>query len=1097
MNHVSSRSVATSPGRVHASCSIYRARACVHVEALVQGWRARRSARLLVRHMSNDGAPADELREIQDGLAAASKSVARVGAAAGRVATSGVRLGLASTGRSAKRLAKATLPALRRVKSSGAAWGQRGLRALDGALQHAGFWVSDAVRRGAIACGTYVGRLVLLFVARVDLLSLGLGIFTTLLLPRRRRVDARDTGRRRRGRDESGPGPEVPPSPTATQAGGVTDTVPCEGDSPLVLDALRAQLAVAARSGSSPLLNLSYLRGFLAAGGLGPLLHAVNAWAADAPGQEAALLASTLRLVAPGLRGLSAAQAADALPTQLHARLDSLGTHLPSGLAALQKQCKGYVSQHPRFRLLRPTLDAPGTSPLELALPTGSSDAITALAALEGGLIAAGGRDGRLRICSPLAVRVVATGVGHGPGSVITCIVALHDGCLLATGATDGTVRVWTLPSVHALTQRAASDVSSLTCSRVMAAGRVAALAALPGGGGGRLAVAGDSSDVIIMEALHGTLEQRLPGHNTRVMALCVLQPWTPDSEAHEATAPPCTLVSAAADGELRVWHGVHGPRCRVTCVARITPQVIGGGGSASLNPRTNAILQLLPLANGCVAAASMEAVRVWSITAAVEAWDGIDVDDPPPELKLPSLSPLAALPSGKVNAVASLTDGRVVLGGDASLRTYALHGGISTVTRTLRGRRCATASLLGLSDGRLVAGGVDGTLRVWSGSQAGQNKQQSQHTDRVSCLAALPGGRCASGSWDGTLRLWSASGECAKECSGHNARIVALVCVTSGDETILASAAPGALRFWRATDGVCLRCADAPHGRAGLQCLTALSEGGKVASGGDDGNIKVWDLAAGGDCVLTLSPAQLGVASPPRVTCIAAFPAGDPATSTWLAAGDSDGYCRIWCAASGACVATAGRPHAEGGVSALVVLPDGLHLVTAGEDKGLCALCRAAGGAWTAIATWRGAATALDVARCLLPASRGAVLAVGTRSTWVWNLHSQACDIINVDASAAVAPAGGSGNQPGQQAACAVTHPSAVFADTQGAFAFAAGPFLRLGGLPGTSSMAPCYLDDAVRCLVALAPGREQHGQVVAVGTDGGSVHFVETTWP
>jgi hypothetical protein len=251
---------------------------------------------------------------------------------------------------------------------------------------------------------------------------------------------------------------------------------------------------------------------------------------------------------------------------------------------------------------------------------------------------------------------------------------------------------------------------------------------------------------------------------------------------------------------------------------------------------------------------------------------------------------------------------------------------------------------------------------------------------------------------------------------------------------------------------------------------------------------------------MLTLSPAQLGVASPPRVTCIVPFPPGDPATSTWLASGDSDGYVRIWCAASGACVATVGRPHVEGGVSALVVLPDGVHMVTAGEDKCLSAYSRAASGAWTSIATWRGTTTALDVARCLLPVSRGAVLAMGARSTWVWNLHTQACDVINVDAAAAVAPAGGSGNQPGQQAACAVTHPSAVFTDNQlGAFAFASGPFLRLGGLPGTSSMAPCYLDDTVRCLVALAPGREQqhHGQVVAVGTDGGAVHFVETTWP
>ena len=1087
--------------------------------------------------------------DLKDGLASLSSGFARVGVAASKVG----QLGLETCSRQAKRFARAATPVLKRTARRANAAVKRGLHALDLGLQYTGDFVRVYGAKAIRAAGTAAVRCVLFLAARIDLLSLSVGVaLTALLLPRGRSVSGgKDAGRKRGGQHRSGgvPPPALPSEapagaaeaaadvPSSPEAAPFVDEVVCEGDSPLVLAALRSG-AVQTVASRHPLTSVAYLRAALAAGGLGPLLQDINAWADAKADQEASILAAAMRRCAPGLRLQTPERASDALPTQLGARLAAVH-NLPSGLIPLLKECQSHTSPVPRVVLLRPSLDAPGTSPLEVALPASNGDAITALAVLDSSTVATGSRDGRLRLCCTNSVAVLAVGEGHGTGAVITAIAVLHDGRHVTTGATDGTSRTWLLPwaaaeHLHARANDNDDDDEDdeddlpvakkptrsmprarggapgsgsvhLKCVRVMAAGRVAALAALPGGTGARLAVAGDSTDVTIMEAVSGTLEQRVLGHNTRVMALCIVPRWT---EANAEALPPCALVSAAADGEVRVWFGVHGPRNRITCVASIQPPgaVPASGPAASTTARANAILQLLPLANGRVVAASMEAVRVWSVQDAIAAWSGRDVDED--ESEEPVINPLLTLPSGKLNAVAALPDGRLVLGGDASMRTYAMHGGTFTCTRTLRGRRCATASLLGLSDGRLLAGCVDGVVRLWCGAatSAHAQQQQQQHSDRVSCLAALPGGRCASGSWDGTLRLWSAAGECVKECSGHNARILALVCVQPSEaESLLVSAAPGALRFWRASDGTCLRCAEAPHGRAGVNCLAALQPASacRVASGGDDGLIKIWDLAAGGECMQTHTPpASISMA---RITCMVAFPVPkSDATQCWLVAGDSDGTLRLWCAATGACLATLGRPHPEGGVSAVTILNDGLAIIAAGEDRTLSVFTATAEGStsWRAHAPWRSGAN--DVTRCLVPLSHTSVLAVGGRGACVWDVRTQEGTVVNGVSTEGGAVIGGLSNQLGPQSAC-VLAAGGDAAATASMFALAVGPSLKLGGsLWGCDSAAACYLDDTVRCCVALSPsggkqqkgGRDdkrQPGPRVAVGTDGGAVHFVE----
>ena len=69
--------------------------------------------------------------------------------------------------------------------------------------------------------------------------------------------------------------------------------------------------------------------------------------------------------------------------------------------------------------------------------------------------------------------------------------------------------------------------------------------------------------------------------------------------------------------------------------------------------------------------------------------------------------------------------------------------------------------SLAALSDGRLVSGSRDNTVKVWSvpaaaGTLALCSATLEGHTNTVLALARLPDGRVASGSLDGTVRVWA-----------------------------------------------------------------------------------------------------------------------------------------------------------------------------------------------------------------------------------------------------------------------------------------------------------------------------------------------------
>ena len=94
------------------------------------------------------------------------------------------------------------------------------------------------------------------------------------------------------------------------------------------------------------------------------------------------------------------------------------------------------------------------------------------------------------------------------------------------------------------------------------------------------------------------------------------------------------------------------------------------------------------------------------------------------------------------------------------------------------------------LSNDRVVSGSSDNTLKVWDASTSECLRTLSGHTSwarrrrpaaprvdrsstprwaQVYCVAVLSNGRLVSGSWDGTLKVWDpSSGRCLRTLRGH-----------------------------------------------------------------------------------------------------------------------------------------------------------------------------------------------------------------------------------------------------------------------------------------------------------------------------------------
>lgn len=147
-----------------------------------------------------------------------------------------------------------------------------------------------------------------------------------------------------------------------------------------------------------------------------------------------------------------------------------------------------------------------------------------------------------------------------------------------------------------------------------------------------------------------------------------------------------------------------------------------------------------------------------------------------------------------------------------------------------------------------LAAGLSDGTIRLIERHGSYPAKMLRGHTKPVTTIA--PGPTCiVSGSEDATVRLWSMSGRCVQVMEGHTAAIRHVIVDPSA--TQLASCGDdGVIRLWDLSTGLCSRVF-AGH-TASVHRLSWSIDGRFFVSSGADLTIRLWDSQTG-ECLAVL----------------------------------------------------------------------------------------------------------------------------------------------------------------------------------------------------------------------------------------------------
>lgn len=153
--------------------------------------------------------------------------------------------------------------------------------------------------------------------------------------------------------------------------------------------------------------------------------------------------------------------------------------------------------------------------------------------------------------------------------------------------------------------------------------------------------------------------------------------------------------------------------------------------------------------------------------------------------------------------------------------------------------------SLWGPHGHYFISGGYDKAVRVWMQDHASPQRLLVGHDTAISALAWHPNGMyvfSASDETDKSIRMWSVvTGVCVRVFTGHNDYISAIECAPNGK--ILASADhAGNIFFWDLSKGTRIKRSRG-HGKGGIWSLSFSVESTVLASGGQDGTVRLWDV--------------------------------------------------------------------------------------------------------------------------------------------------------------------------------------------------------------------------------------------------------------
>ncbi len=197
--------------------------------------------------------------------------------------------------------------------------------------------------------------------------------------------------------------------------------------------------------------------------------------------------------------------------------------------------------------------------------------------------------------------------------------------------------------------------------------------------------------------------------------------------------------------------------------------------------------------------------------------------------------------------------------------------------------RKFGTAYTIAFSaDGRLLATGTDGVVKVWDWKNRQLLHSLPEHNFHSIAVAFSGDGRLATGAFREGLKLWDPETGILLRTVLANPRHPVSALAFSTDGVWLASANFGrTVELWDSTTGVLRHTFDLHTGN--VECVAFSRNGRCLASGGDDKTVRVWDTTTGREVLGLHGHTE-------RCSCVAFSPDGRR-----LASASADGTIRIW----------------------------------------------------------------------------------------------------------------------------------------------------------------------------------------------------------
>lgn len=419
---------------------------------------------------------------------------------------------------------------------------------------------------------------------------------------------------------------------------------------------------------------------------------------------------------------------------------------------------------------------------------------------------------------------------------------------------------------------------------------------------------------VLLVEHSTGQVVRSLPGHPSRVMAVCF--------------AEDGLLVSASAEGSVQFWHAAEG-----RAITALPPEE----GRVSAIGLTGPGLLVVARATGTVAfwqvgvdrppqlvggltetfevstlAVSAGRLAVGGGPGPVQLWD---ITDP----AVPRRDGTLGSETAEARVSAFTPDGAVLAVAAGSISLWACGPGSGPrLTRTLTGSEAGVSGLAFSRDRRLLAvASADGTSRLWDLEDDANSRVLPGHSDRVNAVVfTTDDGTLVSGSSDGSVFTWNQEQDSPVRGTKGHTNWVNSIDVSADDAILVAGVSDGTVRVWDLAVGR-ERHRLQGHGDR-VRAVSLSPDGTMILSGATDGTARLWDVQTG-ESVAALY-GHLGA-----VVAVGYAPNGETLAT---ASGDT---VKLWDPGSRRERAEL-RPGAR--VSALAFAPDSARIVTTSLDR-------------------------------------------------------------------------------------------------------------------------------------------------------------------